>query len=68
VLEGEDPALLGDDTALISSGVLNSLVLMKLVAFLEGRFNVKIKAYEMNSDYLDTIAQMSRLVCERQTS
>ncbi|HVZ32384.1 MAG TPA: acyl carrier protein [Polyangiaceae bacterium] len=66
--EGEDPALLKDDTALISSGVINSLVLMKLVAFLESTFGVRIKAHEMNADYLDTIAQMAQLVGERRTT
>ena len=66
VLEGEDPSLLEDGTALISTGVINSLGLMKLVAFLESTFKVRIKAHEMNADHLDTVAKMTRFVTERE--
>jgi acyl carrier protein len=61
-LEGEDEELLKDDTALLSTGVINSLAVIRLVAFLENEFGVKIEPHEMSGDYMDTIGQMVRLV------
>jgi len=54
-LAGEDPAQLKDDTPLISSGVLDSISTLKLVAFLEQQFSISIAAHEANAEYLDTI-------------
>ena len=62
VLAGEDPSQLQDDTPLISSGVLDSITTLKLVAFLEQRFSISIAAHEANAEYLDTIRQMVDLV------
>lgn len=67
-LEGEDRDLLKDDTPLVSSGVINSLSLIKLVAFLEGEFRVKIKPHEMNADHLDTIQQMAEFIGQRRAA
>jgi len=61
-LPGEDPNNLTKTTPLISTRVLESLAILKLVAFLEGEFGVTIEAYETSEDYMDTIADMTRLV------
>lgn len=61
-LPGEDPASLTTTTPLLSTRVLDSLAILKLVAFLEGEFGVTIEAYETSEDYMDTIADMARLV------
>jgi acyl carrier protein len=61
-LPGEDPANLLVTTPLLSTRVLDSLAILKLVAFLEGEFGVTIEAYETSEEYLDTIADMARLV------
>ena len=61
-LPGEDPNNLTTTTLLISTQVLESLAILKLVAFLEGEFGVTIEAYETSEDYMDTIADMTRLV------
>ena len=61
-LPGEDPASLVATTPLLSTRVLDSLAILKLVAFLEGQFDVTIEAYETSEDYMDTIADMARLV------
>ena len=61
-LPGENPAELTDSTPLITGGILDSLATIKLVVFLEQRFQIKIEAHETMADYLDTIADIAKLV------
>ncbi len=61
-LPGEDPAALTAATPLVSGRILDSLALLKLVAFLEERYGIQIEAHEADADHLDTIAQIVGLV------
>ena len=61
-LPGENPAALTDSTPLITGGILDSLATIKLVVFLEERFQVKIQAHETMVDYLDNLDQIAQLV------
>ena len=61
-LPGENPEALTDSTQLISGGILDSLATIKLVVFLEERFQVQIQAHETMVDYLDTVDQIAELV------
>ena len=64
-LPGENPAELTDSTPLITGGILDSLSTIKLVAFLEERFKIKIQAHETMVDYLDTLSDIAQLVHSR---
>lgn len=64
-LPGENPAALTDSTPLITGGILDSLATIKLVVFLEERFQVKIQAHETMVDYLDTVDQIAQLVSSK---
>ena len=64
-LPGENPDLLTDDTALIESGVLDSLSTLKLVAFIEEQFDVTLEAHEVDAQYMNTIADMVHLVLSK---
>lgn len=64
-LPGENPAELTDSTALITGGILDSLATIKLVAFLEQRFQIKIEAHETMVDYLNTIPDIAQLVSSK---
>jgi len=64
-LPGENPAELTDSTPLITGGILDSLATIKLVAFLEERFPIKIEAHETMVDYLDTISDIAKLVSSK---
>lgn len=64
-LPGENPTQLTDSTPLITGGILDSLATIKLVVFLEERFQVKIQAHETMVDYLDTIDQIAQLVSSK---
>jgi acyl carrier protein len=61
-LPGENPAELTDSTPLITGGILDSLSTIKLVVFLEERFQIKIQAHETMIDYLNTITDIAELV------
>ena len=64
-LPGEDPSKLTDTTPLISGGILDSLAILKLVAFLEETFGIEIKPYETGPEYLDTISDITNLVTSK---
>ena len=64
-LPGEDPAALTDATPLITGGILDSLATIKLVAFLEERFNIVLKAHETDVEHMDTLADIARLVASK---
>ena len=64
-LPGESPDQLTESTPLITGGILDSLATIKLVAFLEERFKVRIEAHETMVDYLDTITDIAQLVSSK---
>jgi len=61
-LPSASPSELTESTPLISGGILDSLATIRLVAFLEERFDVTIAPHEAGIDYLDTLDQIAALV------
>ena len=61
-LPGENPAELTDSTPLITGGILDSLATIKLVVFLEERYQIQIQAHETMVDYLNTVDDIAHLV------
>ena len=61
-LPGEDPDELTAATPLVSTGILDSLAVLKLVTFLEDRFGIAVAPHEADEEYMDTIADIARLV------
>jgi acyl carrier protein len=64
-LPGEDPNELTEATPLITGGILDSLATLKLVAFLEERFGITMKAHEADVDHLNTISGITALVLSK---
>ncbi len=64
-LPGEDPSALEYDTPLISGGIIDSISTLKLVTFLEEEFDIQVQANEMNSDNLDTLAEITTFVLSK---
>ena len=64
-LPGEDPSALQESVRLISDGILDSIAAVKLVVYLENRFNIKIEQNEVNVNNLDTIDSTMRLVVSK---
>ena len=56
---------LGDEDDLIDTGVVDSLGIFQLIAFLEERFGIKIGDEEITPENFGTIAAIDRLVAAR---
>jgi acyl carrier protein len=61
-LPGEDPSMLTPTTALVSSGVLDSLAMLRLVNFLEQEFGVRIEAYEADEEHFETLQAICEMI------
>jgi acyl carrier protein len=61
-LAGEDPDALTEDTPLITTGVIDSVATLRLVAFLEETFEIAIEAHEADVEHLNTVGDIVRLV------
>ena len=67
-LPGEDPRNLTDETELKESGILDSLSTLKLVSFLEERFQVELEANDLEAGNLSSLANIERLVRSKMAS
>ena len=64
-LQGASADELQDDTPLMSSGILDSLATVRLVAFLEERYQIRVAPHEVSVDYLDTLDSIAELVASK---
>jgi len=64
-LPGEDPAALTDDTPLMTTGILNSIAVLKVVTFLENQFAITIKPHDAVVENLNTLSDIARLVVSK---
>lgn len=67
-LPGEDPSELTDQTPLITGGILDSIRTLKLVVFLEDRFDVVVEAHEAGVENLDSVSQIARLIASKKAA
>ena len=61
-LPGEDPSALTESTPLITSGILDSLATLDLVAFLEKQYGLEFAANEVDVSRLGTLTDIDRIV------
>jgi acyl carrier protein len=61
-LPGEDPAALTDGTPLMTTGILDSIAVLKIVTFLENQFHITIEPHEAVVENLNTLSDIARLV------
>ena len=66
-LPGEDPAALTDTTALMTTGVLDSIAVLKVVTFLENQFGVTLEPHEAVVENLNTLSDIARLVMSKKS-
>ena len=67
-LPGEDPAALTDTTALVTTGILDSIAVLKAVTFLENQFGITIEPHEAVVENLNTLSDMARLIMTKKVS
>ena len=66
-LPGESPDTLSDDTPLQSSGILDSLAAVGLIAFLEKEFQIELDVYDTALDRFDTVRDIASTVVRKQS-
>jgi acyl carrier protein len=64
-LPGEDPAALTETTPLMTTGILDSIAVLKVVTFLENEFHITIEPYEAVVENLNTLSDMVQLVTSK---
>ena len=64
-LSGENPDELTDEVEMMTLGILDSVAILKLVDFLEKRFNVSVHPKELDKDHLNTLNDIARTVCSK---
>jgi acyl carrier protein len=61
---GVNPSDISDDTALFSSGLVDSFSLVRLMAFLETEGRFRINPTDVSLDNMDSIARIMRFVAQ----
>jgi acyl carrier protein len=64
-LPGEDPMALTDATALVTTGILDSIAVLKVVTFLESQFGITLQAHETGVEHMNTLADIAQLVASK---
>jgi acyl carrier protein len=59
---------LDESQSLLETGILDSLGILKLVAFIEAKFLVKIEDEELIPENFETLSEMSRMISNKNAS
>jgi acyl carrier protein len=65
IFGGNDNPDLKNDTSLISSRIMDSIVALKLVTHLESAFGIEFEAHEVSQENLDTIDRIAEFVASK---
>jgi acyl carrier protein len=66
-LPGESPEHLRDDTPLLTSGILDSLATISVIAFLESEFHVTLDFNDTSIEMFDSIHDIAATIRRKQT-
>lgn len=61
ILPGEDASELNESTPLITTGIIDSIAVLKLVMFLEERFKISLAPHETSPEYMNTLGRIAEL-------
>ena len=64
-LRGEQESNLKNDTALRTSGIIDSLGTIELVTFVENTFGIELEAHETGVEHFDRIDDLAALVSRK---
>jgi acyl carrier protein len=65
VFSGSLPADFNDDTILVSNRLVNSIIVLHMVNYLEENLNIEFEAHEMNVDNIDSVNLMTDFVLNK---
>lgn len=66
ILNGQENVNLTSDEDLLTTGLIDSLGIMKLLTYLEETFEITIPAEDMTIEYFMTVDDMSEYIASRQ--
>jgi acyl carrier protein len=66
-LPGEDPAVFTETTPLMTTGILDSIAVLKVVTFLEKQFGITIEPHEAVVENLNSLSDIARLVMSKKS-
>jgi acyl carrier protein len=58
---------IGDDESLIEAGILDSMAIVKLVAYLEEQFGIELTDEEFDPDNFDSLSAIDALIQKKQS-
>lgn len=61
-LPGEKASNLHDDTPLRTSGIIDSIGLLRLIDFIERRYSIQVEAYEAGVENFDQIQDIASFI------
>ena len=64
-LPGEKASNLHDNTPLRTSGILNSLAVLRLVTFIEQRYHIEVEAHEASVENFDNINSIASFITSK---
>ena len=65
-LPGETDQTLAEDVPLMSSGRVDSMMLVSVVELLEERYQIEVLPHEMDAAHMETLADIAQLVLRKQ--
>lgn len=63
-----NPETLSDEQSLIASGIIDSLAVLEIIEFLEGRFDIMFDPEDLTGENFDNIAAIAALVRQHLSS
>ncbi len=64
-LPGEPAENLTPETPLLTGGIIDSLGVLDLVQFLEERFQIKVRPYDMSDENMGSLVALERFIEEK---
>jgi len=67
-LPGEKASNLSDDTPLRTSGIIDSVGLLRLIDFIEERYSIQVDAHEAGVDNFDRIGDIASFIQKKRSA
>lgn len=66
-LPGEKPSNIGDDMPLRTSGIIDSVGVLRLVDFVEARYGIEVEAHEAGIENFDSIDSIVAFIASKRS-
>lgn len=66
ILLGDLSSNLSDDTPLLTSGLVDSTALLRIVSFIEEKYGIEVEAYEAGVENFDRVEDIAAFVQRKQ--